>query len=195
MDLTQIFLLAIGLSMDSLAIALTSGAIIKNHKIVNILKIAGMLAFMQMSLTIFGWTIGATFANYIHKYDHWFAFIILLVLGVRVIFESIKGKDDSDFTFNPLNIKVMFGLAVATSIDATAVGLSLSLVNSPIVLPAIIIGVVTFLISSLGIIFGCKAGQKFNIQINIAGGIILILIGSSILIEHTILASNTVAGF
>ncbi len=192
MDLIQIIILAVGLSMDSLVIALTSGAVIGNHKTINVLKIAGMLAFIQMNLTIFGWFIGSTFAQYIDKYDHWFAFAILFFLGARVIIATIKGEEDSS-PFNPLIFKVMLGLAIATSIDATAVGLSMSLIDIYILLPALVIGAVTFVVSSLGIVFGCKAGQRYNLKVNLAGGIILILIGCSILAEHTILADTTMA--
>lgn len=187
----QMFALAVGLSMDSLAVALTSGAVIGNHRVVNVLKIAGMLAFIQMGLTIFGWLIGSTFARYIDQYDHWLSFGILSFLGARVIISSIKNEDENPF--NPLNFKVMLSLAIATSIDATAVGLSLSLINMEIIIPAIIIGIVTFMMSSFGIIFGCKAGRKYNLQINVAGGIILILIGCSILIQHTILSDTYMA--
>lgn len=176
-------ILAIGLSMDSLIIALTSGAIIGDHKPTNVLKIAGMLAFIQMGLTVFGWFVGTTFARYIDQYDHWVAFGILSFLGIRVIIEALKDEEDRR-AFNPLNIKVMFGLALATSIDATAVGLSLSLVNRPIMMPAIVVGIITFIVSAFGVIFGCKVGRRYNLRINLIGGIILILIGCSILVEH-----------
>lgn len=192
MDIVQIIVLAIGLSMDSLVISLTSGAIIGNHKTVNLLKIAGMLAFMQMSLTVFGWYIGSTFAQYIDQYDHWLAFGILTFLGVRVVVSALRGESDNT-PFNPLNFKVMFSLGIATSIDATAVGLSMSLVNIDILVPALIIGVVTLTISSLGIIFGSKAGQRYNLKINMLGGVILIIIGCSILAQHTILLDETMA--
>lgn len=172
--------------MDSLVIALTSGAIIGNHRPVNILKIAGMLAFMQMSLTVFGWYIGSAFAQYIDQYDHWFAFGILSFLGIRVIYTTLRGNEDNT-PFNPLNFKVMLGLGIATSIDATAVGLSMSLININILMPAIVIGAVTLIVSSLGIVFGCKVGQRYNLKINMLGGIILVLIGCSILLQHTIL--------
>ncbi len=187
----QMIVLAIGLSMDSLIIALTSGAIIGNHNTVNILKIAGMLAFIQMSLTVFGWFIGSTFAQYIADFDHWLAFGILFFLGAKVIISSMKEEESTPF--NPLSFKVMLGLAIATSIDATAVGLSLSLVGREVLSPAILIGLVTFIVSSMGIIFGCKVGQRYNLRINILGGIILIVIGCSILLEHTIFNAGTIA--
>lgn len=183
--------LAVGLSMDSLIIALTSGAIIGNHNTVNILKIAGMLAFIQMALTVFGWFIGSTFAQYIADFDHWLAFGILFFLGAKVIISSMKEEESAPF--NPLSFKVMLGLAIATSIDATAVGLSLSLVGREVLSPAILIGLVTFIVSSLGIIFGCKVGQRYNLRINILGGIILIAIGCSILLEHTVFNAGVIA--
>jgi putative Mn2+ efflux pump MntP len=186
MEIAQIIILAIGLSMDSLVIALTSGAIIKNHETVNVLKIAGMLAFMQMSLTVFGWYIGSTFVQYIDKYDHWIAFGILFFLGAKVIYTSLK-DEEKNAPFNPLNFKVMLSLGIATSIDATAVGLSMSLVNINILTPAIIIGIVTLIVSSLGVVFGSKVGQRYNLRLNILGGIILIFIGCTILAQHTFL--------
>lgn len=185
MDIIQIIVLAIGLSMDSLVIALASGAILGNHQPINVLKIAGLLALMQMSLTVFGWSVGTTFVEYIGQYDHWIAFAIFFFLGARVIFSCIKGEEECS-PFNPLCFKIMLGLAIATSLDATAVGLSMSLFDSNIFFPAIVIGIVTFIIASFGIIFGCKIGERYNMGINIAGGIILIFIGCSILIEHTI---------
>lgn len=198
MDLISTIILAIGLSMDSGVIALTSGAIIKDHQASNILKIAGMLAFMQMTLTVAGWFIGSTFSRYIDKYDHWIAFAILAFLGIKMIVDGIQEhrSQKAKRSFNPLNIKTMFSLALATSIDALAVGLSLSLVDYPITSPAITIGVVTFLIAAVGVISGSKVGNRFNLKINIVGGSILILIGLSILANHTIFASeNTLALF
>lgn len=192
MDIIQIIILSIGLSMDSLIIALASGAILGNHEPINVLKIAGLLALMQMSLTVFGWSVGTTFVEYIGQYDHWVAFAIFFFLGVRVIFSCIKGDEECS-PFNPLCFKVMLGLAVATSLDATAVGLSMSLVDSNILFPAVVIGIITFVMASFGIIFGCKIGERYNWGINIVGGLILIFIGCSILIEHTVSDTNIFA--
>ena len=189
MDLIPLIILAIGLSMDSLAISLTSGAIIKNHQVINILKIAGMLAFIQTALTVAGWYIGSAFVQYIDRYDHWIAFGILVFIGGKVIIEALDKKKES-VSFNPLNIKVMFSLSIAASIDASAVGLSLSMVDRPIFTPAVIIGIVTFIVSSLGVILGSKIGQRYNSCINLIGGIILILIGCSILLDHTLLSDG-----
>lgn len=183
MEIVQYILLGLALSMDSLIIAMTSGAIIKQHSVSNIFKIAGMLATIQLILTVFGWIIGTRFANIIADYDHWIAFIILASLGTKVIYEGLKSGDFSK-PFNPLRIEVMFSLALATSIDALAIGFSLSIVNNPVILPSVIIGITTFVVSSFGIIFGSKVGKRFNLKINMVGGIILIIIGTSILIDH-----------
>mgnify|MGYP001002776310 CR=1 FL=1 len=187
MDLISMILLAIGLSMDSLVVALTSGAILGNHKPSSVLKISGILGITQAALTALGWLVGSTFAKAIDQYDHWLAFAILTFLGGKVIYESMK-KESEKPAFNPLSKRVMFSLAVATSIDATAVGLSLSLVRIPIVEPIIVIGITTFLVAAFGLVFGSKIGQRYNLQLNIFGGIILILIGCWILANHTIFA-------
>lgn len=192
MDIITIIVLAIGLSMDSLAIALTSGAIIKNHRLINVLKIAGMLAFVQMGLTAVGWLVGRSFVDYIDQYDHWIAFSILAFLGIRVIRDELRNKDEDIEVrpFNPLNIKTMFTLSVATSIDAMAVGLSISLVGIQITVPALVVGIVTFCVGILGVVFGSKASRRYKLSINIIGGLILIAIGITILLDHTVFASE-----
>jgi len=194
MDIIQLIILAVGLSMDSLVISLTSGAIIKNHKLINVLKIAGMLAFIQGSLTVIGWFIGSTFVEYIDQYDHWVAFGILTFIGIKIIIDALD-KEKESVSFNPLNIKVMFSLSVAASIDATAVGLSLSMLDRPVLTPAVIITIITFIVSVSGVILGCKIGRRYNSCINLIGGAILILIGCSILLEHTLLSGGQYAGF
>lgn len=197
MDIISTIILAIGLSMDSTVIALTSGAIIKNHQPVNVLKIAGMLAFMQMMLTIIGWLLGATVVDYINQYDHWIAFAILSLLGGKMIIDGLRNRHNEEVkrTFNPLNIKTMFSLSFATSIDALAVGLSLSLINFPITMPAIIVGSVTFILASIGVISGCKAGNKSHLKVSLIGGAMLLFIGATILAEHTILSSEELFAF
>lgn len=187
-------ILAVGLSMDSLAIALTSGALIRNHETVNVMKIAGMLAFIQMMLIAMGWYMGSRFASYLEQYDHWLAFSILVVLGGRVIYETIWGDDEAK-VFNPLNFIVMFTLAVAASIDAAAVGLSLSFLNESIVMAAVLVGFVTLLLSSFGVVCGCKVGCKCTKKVNLLGGIVLILIGCAILFEHTVVENNQLSLF
>lgn len=194
MDIIQMTILAVGLSMDSLAIALTSGAVIRNYNTVKVLKIAGMLAFIQMMLIAIGWYMGSYFTDYLGKYDHWLAFLILTLLGGKVIYENVRGDDETK-SFNPLNFIIMLTLAIAASIDAAAVGLSLSFLDESIVLAALVVGLVTLLLSCFGVICGCKVGCRCTKRVNLAGGIILVIIGCTILFEHTIAFSGLFSSF
>lgn len=181
----QLIILAFGLSMDSLAIAMTSGAIIKNHKPVNVIKIAGMLAFIQMSLLAVGWRLGIEFVSYIEDIDHWIAFAILGFIGGKILYDSFK-TDTSKQNFNPLSFFIMLSLAIAASIDAVATGLSLSCVHDSVLSLSLVVGIVTLILSGLGVIFGCKLGCIYAHQINRIGGIILLAIAFWILLDHTL---------
>ncbi len=144
------------------------------------------MGVFQAGMTIIGYFAGLGFAAYIRAYDHWIAFFLLLYLGGNMIYGQFKEERDG-LKADPLNNKVLCGLAIATSIDALAVGISLALLQSSIGLQACIIGVVTFAFSGIGVYFGNKLGSKLNIKIELIGGIILIAIGCKILIEHTLL--------
>lgn len=177
-------LLAIGLSMDSLAVSVTSGAVLKSKCTVgNIVKIASVLAFFQAGLTVIGYTVGCGFEKHIKAFDHWIAFFMLLYLGGKMIYDSTQVKVE-DKKFDPLNIKTLCGLGIATSIDALAVGISVAIIQSTLLALAITIGIVTFIFSASGVHFGYRFGQKINIKLDLIGGIILIAIGTRILIEH-----------
>ena len=180
----DILLLAIGLSMDSLAVSITSGTVLK-HKCTagHIIKIASVLAIFQAGLTVVGYTLGYGFEKHIKAFDHWIAFSLLLYLGGKMIYDSTQIKIE-DKKFNPLNNKTLCGLGIATSIDALAVGISLAIINSPLLILAVTIGIVTFIFSAFGVYFGYRFGQKVNLRLDLIGGIILIGIGTKILIEH-----------
>ena len=128
------------------------------------------------------WLILLAIKEYIESIDHWIAFGLLSLLGLKMIIESFKKEEEK--AFNPLNPWIILGMAVATSIDALVVGLSFSIINLLILISALIIGFVTFMASMLGILFGKKAGNRFGKKIEILGGFILIGIGLKILIEH-----------
>lgn len=189
MPLFQLIILAFGLSMDSFAIAMTSGAIIKNHRPINVMKIAGMLAFIQMSLIAIGWRVGINFISYLQKVDHWIAFGILTLIGGKILYENFKEESEGRH-FNPLSFFIMLSLAVAASIDAVAAGLSLSCVHESVISLSFIVGLVTLLLSGVGVILGCKLGCIYTQQINRAGGIVLILIAVWVLAEHTLFQSE-----
>ena len=186
MHIIEIILLAIGLSMDSLAVSVTGGAMMKQrYSAGNALKMATVLGLFQAGLTAIGYLIGVGFERFITTVDHWIAFGLLLYLGGKMVYESFQHKEEVE-GFDPL--RTLCTLGVATSIDAMAVGISLAVLRSPIVLEATIIGIVTLLISAFGVFFGNQVGRRIDLKLDLIGGVILIGLGTKILIEHTLLA-------
>lgn len=183
MSVIEIILLAVGLSMDSLAVSVASGAILKQCAYKNIARIAFILAFFQAAFTLCGYLLGFSFLKYIEAFDHWIAFSLLLYLGGRMIWESFSPKEESD-KIDPLCLKTLCGLGVATSIDALAVGVSLAMMQTSLVEVLGIIAVVTFIFSASGVCFGSKVRGNVNFRLDLIGGVILIGIGIKILIEH-----------
>lgn len=183
MNFFSIILLAIGLSMDSLAISYTSGSILKQFNLKNALKIALFMGVVQGIMPGIGWILGVDFKDLICNYDHWIAFFILLIIGGKMILDAFSDKK-AQHSFNPLQTTVLLGLAIATSIDAMAIGLSFAFLSLPILFPSVVIGTVTFSISFGGVYAGSRLSNRLPSQIDILGGIILIGIGTKILIEH-----------
>ena len=183
MDIFTILLIALGLAMDAFAVSITSGFIIKHIKINKALQIAIFFGLFQAIMPVIGWLLGISLKGFISGFDHWIAFGLLGIIGCKMIYESFK-LESAENKIDPLNIYVLFILSIATSIDALAVGLSLSFLKVAIALPAIIIGIVTFLLSFLGVYIGDKFGHFFERKIEAIGGLILIGIGIKILIEH-----------
>jgi len=182
-DFFSILLIALGLAMDAFVVSVTSGLTIKQVKINNALKIALFFGSFQLMMPIIGWLAGVGLRHFISGFDHWVAFALLVIVGGRMIYESTK-LEAGENKIDPLNIFVLFMLAIATSIDALAVGLSLSFLKVAIILPAVIIGIITFFLSFLGVYIGKNLGHFFERKIEIIGGLILIGIGIKILVEH-----------
>ena len=159
MSFIEIVLLAIGLSMDSLAVSVTGGALIQHYRPHHTLKIGFVMGVFQAGMTLIGYVAGLSFKKYITAFDHWIAFGLLLYLGGKMVYESRQEKQDECHT-DPLSYKTLCGLAIATSIDALAVGISLACLESAIALAALTIGVVTFLLSAFGVYFGNRFGRK-----------------------------------
>lgn len=183
MSLLTILLIAIGLSMDAFAVSITSGIAIKDLKIRNALKIALFFGLFQAIMPVIGWLSGITLRGFISGIDHWVAFALLSAIGVKMICESFqneKKKKDS----KPLDLRVLLLLSIATSIDAFAVGITLSLLSSSIIMPVVIIGCITFLLSFAGVFIGNMAGHFFEKKMELAGGVTLILIGIKVLVDH-----------
>ena len=186
MDLTTIVLIAFGLAMDAFAVSITSGLTIKHSKISNTLKIAMFFGSFQAFMPVIGWLAGLSLIDLISGFDHWAAFLLLNLIGCKMIYESIKIQPNEK-SANPLGIQVLLILSIATSIDALAVGLSFAFLEIFIATPVIVIGAVTFLLSFLGVHFGNKLGHFFEKKIEVLGGLILISIGVKILVEHLLL--------
>ena len=181
----SIFIIAVGLSMDVFAVSISSGILIKNMKLGGALKIALMFGLFHIIMLTTGWLTGLSFRDYIHELDHWIGFGLLFIIGCKMIYEALKieKKKEPD---NPMNTWVLLMLAIATSIDALAVGLSFALLDLLIVTAAIIIGSMVIVLSLAGVFIGNKIGHFFESKIEVTGGIILIGIGLKFLIEHLI---------
>lgn len=183
MGILTIVMIAVGLSMDAFAVSLSSGISIKNLKPQNGAKIALYMGGFQALMPLIGWSLGIGFKDYIEKYDHWIAFVLLGFLGIKMLKESMD--EDCEYVSDPLANKVLFMLAIATSIDAMAVGVSFAFLKASILSSALIIGFITFVICYIGVYLGNKFGCMYKKKAEIAGGIILVLIGFKILAEHT----------
>ncbi|MCD6107383.1 MAG: manganese efflux pump MntP family protein [Caldisericaceae bacterium] len=183
MNIITIVAIAIGLAMDAFAASISSGIAIKNLKVNNSLKIALFFGFFQAFMPLVGWLLGIRFKYLISGVDHWIAFILLSLIGCKMIYETMKTEQTRKI-INPLNIHVLLGLSIATSIDALVIGVSFALLNVSIVVPIIIIGITTFILSFTGVFIGDRLGNLFGKKIEIAGGLVLIGIGIKILLEH-----------
>ncbi len=185
MDFLTVFILAIGLSMDSFAVSVGFGIAEQKITFGHAARISFSLAFFQGSLPVFGWFMGIEIREYFETVDHWIAVILLLFLGFKMIIQSVKtsGKELASEIYS---WKHIITLSIATSIDALVVGFSYALASTSNILSgALIIGAVTFFFAMLGIRIGKDVGDKFGPKVEFLGGIILILIGIRILIQHT----------
>ena len=180
MELWELFLLAVGLSMDAFAVSICKGLSVKKATVKEAATAGIYFGGFQALMPILGYFLGVSFQNLIADIDHWIAFILLSLIGVQMIRES-KGEENVNSSFG---IKEMIPLAVATSIDALAVGVTFAFLKVEIMSAVGMIGCVTFLFSAVGIWIGNLFGKLYKTRAEIMGGIILILIGLKILIEH-----------
>jgi len=183
MDFLTITFIATGLAMDCFAVSITSGIAIKNLRINYALQIALFFGSFQAIMPVIGWFAGRGLRDFISGVDHWVAFGLLGLIGLKMIYESTKLESDKK-EINPLNIYVLSMLSIATSIDALAVGVSFAFLKISLVTSIIIIGTITFILSFIGVFVGNRTGHFFENKIELAGGLILIGIGTKILLEH-----------
>lgn len=181
MSYLTVSLIAISLSMDAFSVAVTNGLSMKKFELNKALLIALFYGFFQFLMPVTGFFAAGIFKGYIEAVDHWVAFILLALIGAKMISESFEKKEEIK---EDLSIKGLLMQAIATSIDALAVGVGFVALKIPVFKASFMIGVVTFLLSFIGVITGKKAGDIFKGKAEILGGIILIIIGTKILIEH-----------
>ncbi|MDR0783052.1 MAG: manganese efflux pump MntP family protein [Propionibacteriaceae bacterium] len=189
MSLVELVLLAIALSMDAFAVAICAGLTMPKVNLKKALVIGGYFGGFQAAMPIIGYLVAKLFADLIITWDHWIAFGLLAFIGGKMIWESLEkddSDDDSDGEVAEASVKpsVMLPLALATSIDALAVGVSFAFLKVSIVPAAAFIGVTTMAISLLGVKIGSLFGTRFKSKAEFAGGVILVLIGLKILLEH-----------
>ncbi len=183
MLLFPLILIAIALAMDSFAVSISTGLAMRQLRLKQMMKISLIFGFFQGLMPIIGWCAGLYFEPFIKQLDHWIAFILLGFIGGKMIWESFRNCASAP-VINPYSNRTIITLAFATSIDALAIGLSFSLLNDTILIPAFIIGLVTVVFSMAGLILGVKLGNICPGRIIFLGGIILIFIGVKILVEH-----------
>ncbi len=182
MDTVIVSGIAIGLAMDCFAVAISAGTGTKKITKYTPVIMAFLFGFFQFVMVFAGWFGASFFKNYILNFDHWVAFLLLCFVGIKMLKEGLEKdkKEKTDYS----SIKWLILLSIATSIDALAVGISFALINSRIFLSAVIIGLMSFIMTIIGFIIGKKAGEMLGKKAEIAGGLILIFIGIKILVEH-----------
>ena len=183
MPILQIVLIAFALAMDAFAVSVAGGFAIRRVRLRHALTYGLWFGGFQALMPLLGWLGGMTLTNYISSIDHWIAFVLLSGIGGKMIYESFQIKEVEE-SKDPLEPKTLFLLAVATSIDALAVGISFALLKVTVFIPALVIGVVTFGMSYVGVYIGAKGSHFFERKIEVAGGVILIAIGCKILWSH-----------
>ncbi len=195
MSLIELFILAVGLSMDAFAVAICKGLSLRKVSLKECTKVGLYFGGFQAGMPLIGYFLGVQFKDYITSIDHWIAFILLSFIGINMIREAMNKDEDESIVnlaeaavgeeeVNELGFKNMVMLAIATSIDALAVGVTFAFLQVDIVPAVLFIGIVTFALSAIGVKIGNVFGTKYKSKAEAAGGIILILIGLKILFEH-----------
>ncbi len=186
MPILSILLIALGLAMDAFAVSITSGITIKNLKVRHALLVGAAFGVFQALMPVLGWAVGQWAYRFISAVDYWVAFGLLLFVGGHMIIQAVQPEDEAAGPKNPLHLPTLLTLAVATSIDAFAIGISLSMLRVSILQPVLIIGLVTFALCFAGVYFGRLFGHLNEKKMEVFGGLVLIGLGTKMLIEHLI---------
>ena len=183
----EIFLMAVALSMDAFAVAICKGLATEKAQIKHMAVVGAWFGIFQALMPFIGCTIGSAFLSYIEAVDHWIAFILLGFIGGNMIKESLSREEECDCTDASLSFKVMLTMAIATSIDALAAGVGMSVDldgMGQILIAVFAIGVITFILSAIGVKIGNVFGSKYKFLAELSGGIVLVCMGLKILLEH-----------
>jgi len=185
MSFWPLFLIAVGVSADAFAVALGKGLHMRRLSYPHALIIGGTFGLFQALMPLLGYFLGTRFSEYIADYDHWIAFVLLAGVGGKMLWEAFSSHEDKEKDSDTIDVRELLVLAVATSIDALAVGISFAFFGEISIYWAVaMIGITTFVISFIGVLVGHRVGIRFGAPAEIVGGVILILIGLSILLEH-----------
>ena len=182
MNVLDLFILAVGLSMDAFAVSICKGLAMKKISVKNACIVGLWFGGFQALMPVIGYILGSQFERYITNIDHWIAFVFLSLIGITMIKEALSKEESPENA--SLDIKTMFILAIATSIDALAVGITFAFLSVRIVPAVSFIGIITFTLSAIGVKIGNVFGSRYKSKAEIAGGIILIGMGIKILLEH-----------
>ena len=182
MGFIELLLISVGLAMDAFAVSVGKGMTLKSVRPCHALTAGVWFGVFQGLMPLIGYFVGRSFAEYVTSVDHWIAFGLLTIIGVNMIREAVSGEEDEvDGSFG---VRTMLIMAIATSIDALAVGISMAFLHVNIWISVAVIGIVTFAISAAGVYLGASFGSRLGSKAGIVGGVILIAIGIKIVVEH-----------
>ncbi len=186
MSYPQVFALAVGLSMDATAVAAARGLVTERIEAKHVAKIALAFGGAQAAMPLFGYVLGAELGPFMSRFAHWVAFVLLAGIGAKMLWEARASDDDEPDgdKRDPWGFRVMFGLAVATSIDAFAAGITLPLLRAPLVFSLAAIGITTAVLSSAGLLVGRRLGAMFGKRLEVVGGLVLIVLAVKVLLDH-----------
>ena len=185
MEFITVFIIAVSLAMDAFAVSVATASSHRQITVARAIRMAAFFGLFQAFMPLLGYFTAAALEDYIVSFDHWIAFGLLFAIGAKMIYEALHQKPDEKQP-DPTSLSVLFVLAIATSIDALAVGITLPLFTAHVFTAAAIIGIVTFILSLIGCEIGRKIGHFFENRIEIIAGLVLIAIGTKILIQHLI---------
>lgn len=184
MSFAQILLLSVGLAMDAAAVATARGCVLRQgSRTAEVMRVALLFGLAQALMPVLGWALGSRVSDAVVRLHHWIAFVVLAGIGAKMLYEALQPAPDAP-TPTSTGWRILFGLAIATSIDAFAVGLTLPLLDAPFVLSIVTIGVVTAILSGAGVLVGQRFGALLGRKLDAFGGLVLIALGVKILVEH-----------